>query len=285
MAQHIGYGEEFRLIVFDDTAVGRNIDFAIGESIERIECLVGRDTGCQLYLYFHLGCGEVFHVTCLNLSFLDGFEYRVNNGFGSLGEGNLSNDKGLLVEFLYLRTYFQRTASLSVVVFRNINRAACGEIGIEMKLLAMQITDGCITQFNEIVGQYFRRQTYGNTLGSLCQKQRKLYGQCDGLLVASVVGHLPFGSFRIENRIEGKLRQACLNITRGGSTVAGEDISPVSLGIHQQFFLSDLYQRIANRSIAMWVKLHGVSYDICHLVVATVVHSLHRVKDAALHRL
>ena len=84
------------------------------------------------------------------------------------------------------------------------------------------------------------------------------------------------------------IRKMLLNISEdvsGGSTVAGENISPVSLGIHQQFFLSDLYQRIANRSIAMWVKLHGVSYDICHLVVATVVHSLHRVKDAALHRL
>ena len=34
----------------------------------------------------------------------------------------------------------------------------------------------------------------------------------------------------------------------------------------------------------MRVKLHGVTHDVGHLVVASVVHTLHRVKDTALHR-
>ena len=33
----------------------------------------------------------------------------------------------------------------------------------------------------------------------------------------------------------------------------------------------------------MRVELHGVSHDVRHLVVATVVHTLHRVEDASLH--
>ena len=35
----------------------------------------------------------------------------------------------------------------------------------------------------------------------------------------------------------------------------------------------------------MRVKLHGVSHDIRHLVVSSVIHSLHRVQYASLHGL
>ena len=35
----------------------------------------------------------------------------------------------------------------------------------------------------------------------------------------------------------------------------------------------------------MRVKLHGVSHDVGHLVVASVVHALHGVHDTSLHRL
>ena len=33
------------------------------------------------------------------------------------------------------------------------------------------------------------------------------------------------------------------------------------------------------------MELHGMSYDICHLVVASVVQALHRVQDTSLNRL
>ena len=35
----------------------------------------------------------------------------------------------------------------------------------------------------------------------------------------------------------------------------------------------------------MGVKLHRMTDDVCHLVVATVVHTLHRVQNTSLHRL
>ena len=34
----------------------------------------------------------------------------------------------------------------------------------------------------------------------------------------------------------------------------------------------------------MRVKLHGVSHDVRHLVVASIVEAAHRVQDASLHR-
>ena len=33
----------------------------------------------------------------------------------------------------------------------------------------------------------------------------------------------------------------------------------------------------------MRVELHGMTYDVCHFVVTSVVHTLHRVQNAALH--
>ena len=34
----------------------------------------------------------------------------------------------------------------------------------------------------------------------------------------------------------------------------------------------------------MRVKLHGVSHDVRHLVVSSIVHSFHGVEDTSLHR-
>ena len=34
----------------------------------------------------------------------------------------------------------------------------------------------------------------------------------------------------------------------------------------------------------MGVELHGVTHNIRHLVITTVVHTLHRMEDASLHR-
>ncbi len=83
----------------------------------------------------------------------------------------------------------------------------------------------------------------------------------------------------------GKLRQACFNVPGSSRAVAGVNISPVSLGIDQKFFLSKLYQCITNGSITVGVVLHGVTYDVCHLVVTSVVHAVHSMKYPALHGL
>ena len=66
---------------------------------------------------------------------------------------------------------------------------------------------------------------------------------------------------------------------------AARDVAPVALRVHQQVFLAQLHQGVADGGIAVGVELHGVAHDVGHLVVASVVHALHRVQDAALHRL
>ena len=33
----------------------------------------------------------------------------------------------------------------------------------------------------------------------------------------------------------------------------------------------------------MRVELHGMAHDVCHFIISSVVHPLHRVEDASLH--
>ena len=96
---------------------------------------------------------------------------------------------------------------------------------------------------------------------------------------------MPVSGFRIEHHVERKLRQTSFYVTRCSSTVAREDISPVTLCVDEQVFLSHLHEGIANRGIAMRMKLHGVTHDIGHLIISTIIHALHGVQNASLHRL
>ncbi len=284
MAQHIAHGEEARLVVLDDAAVGRDVDLAVREGIEGVDGLVRRRARCKLYLYLHVACRHVDDTSCFDLPFLDGFGDGVLQGSGGFGVGHLADDERLVVEFVDFGSYAHHAAALSVVVFAHVDGTAGGEVGIEMKLLAFEVVDGSVANLVEVMRQYLAGESYGDAVGTLCQQQRKLHGQGHGLFVASVVAHLPFGGLRVEDCLKCKLREARLDISGSGGTVSREDIAPVALRVDEQIFLSELYERVADRSVAVRMELHGVSHDVGHLVVASVVHAFHRVQDAALHR-
>ena len=46
--------------------------------------------------------------------------------------------------------------------------------------------------------------------------------------------------------------------------------------------MSQLHQCILDTSITVRVELHGMSYDVGHLVETTIVHALHRVHNTPL---
>ena len=187
VAKHIAHRQELRLVVLNHATVRRNVDFTVREGIERIQRLVARHTRSQLHLYLDLRSRQVFHVTGLDLALLDGFQNGVDDGLRRLGERNLADDQRLRVQFLYLGTHLQHTTALSVVVFRHVDAATRREVGIKMELLVVQIGNGSVAQLHEVVRQDLGRQTYGNTLGTLCQQQRELHGQRDRLLVTTIV--------------------------------------------------------------------------------------------------
>ena len=152
MDQHVADGQELRFVLTDYTTVGRDVDLAVCKGVESIEGFVARHAWHQVNLDFYLCRGEVIYTLGLDLAFLDGFGDAFNQSAYGLGVGQFADDEGLLVEFLDFGTHFQHTASLAVVIFRDIDTAARLEIGIEMELLSMQVLDSCIADFTEVMG-------------------------------------------------------------------------------------------------------------------------------------
>ena len=107
----------------------------------------------------------------------------------------------------------------------------------------------------------------------------------DGFILTSVIGLHPFGGFRIENSLEGELGETRFYITRGCRSIAGEDVSPVTLTINEQIFLTELNERIADRGITMRVVLHGLTDDVSNLVILAVIDRLHGMQNTPLYRL
>ena len=70
-----------------------------------------------MHLDLHACSCEVFHLTGLDLTFLDGLHDRVLQGLRGLREGNLADHERLLVDLLDLRTHLYDTAALTVVIF------------------------------------------------------------------------------------------------------------------------------------------------------------------------
>ena len=282
-SEHVAHRKETRFVVVNNTAVGRDAHFAIRESIEGIDGLVGRSSGSEVNGNLYLGRSDVVHATDFYLAFFVGLEDALDERRDGLAKRNLGYDKRLAVALFDLRTHFHRSPTHTVVVARHVDGTACLEVGVQVKLFAVQVLNGGIAYLAEVVRQNLCRQAHGNSLCALRQQQRKLHGQRNRLLVSSVVGELPLRCFGIEKHIEGKFRESRLDVSRCGGAVAGQNVTPVSLAVDEQVLLSELHKRIADGRISVGVKLHRVSHDVGHFVVASVIESLHRVQDAALH--
>lgn len=141
----------------------------------------------------------------------------------------------------------------------------------------MEVCHGGVDHLVEVMGKNFRRQADCDSLDALCEQEGELHGKCDGFLLASVVGGCPFRYLGTEDGLECELGEAGLDISGCGGRVAGEDVSPVSLGVDEEFFLAELHEGVADGGVAVRVVLHGIADDVGHLVVASVVESLHGV--------
>ena len=71
VSQYVADGEELRFVVLDDAAVGRDVDFAVGEGIKGIDGLVAGNTGSQMYLYLDAGSSKVLYLSGLDFTFLN----------------------------------------------------------------------------------------------------------------------------------------------------------------------------------------------------------------------
>ena len=282
-AEQLADGEEVGLLLVDDAAVGRDAHFAIGEGVERVDGLIAGDAGGEMHEYVYFGRRVVVHTAYLYLPFLYGFQDTVDERGRGLAVGKFGYGQRLAVYLDYLGAYFHGASALAIVVSGNVDAAPCLEVGVEAEVLAAQEGDGRIAYFAEVVGQNLGGEAHGYSLHALRQEKGELYGQRDGLFLASVVGKLPLRHLRVENHFEGKLREPRFYVPGRGGAVAGHDVSPVSLRVDEQVLLPELHERVAYRGVAMGMELHGAAHYVGHLVVSAVVQLLHRVEYAALH--
>ncbi len=238
MAQQITYREKMRLLIGNHTAVGRYGYLTVCKSIKGVYSLVRRGARQKMNQYVGMFRRIVINLTYFDFPLFKCLQYRIDYHTGSLAIRDFRHSKRLIVNLLDFGTHFHCPTSLTIIITADIDIAAGGEIGIERKLLAAQISHTGIEYFIEIVGQNLRRQPNRNTFHPLEKQQWKLHRQRHRLFVAPVIRRNPVGYLPVIERVKGKCRQPGLDITAGGGIVTGQDISPVTLGIHQQFFLA-----------------------------------------------
>ena len=229
---------------------------------------------------FHVGRRVVVDLADFDFPLLVGLEDRVDERRRGLAEGY---GERFVVQFFDFRPHLHRSAAQAVVVARHVDGTAGQEVGIKLERFVVEITDGGLAQLAEVVRQYLGGKTHGDALRALRQEEGEFHGQRNRLLVTAIVGELPLGGLGVEEHVEREFGKAGFDVTRRGGTIAGEDVAPVPLTVDKKVFLSELHQRIADGGIAVGVELHGMSHDVGHLVVTSVVEPLHGVQDAPLH--
>ena len=145
------------------------------------------------------------------------------------------------------------------------------KIWIQFEFFSFQISNRSTQQFIKIMRHNFGRKSYSNSFYTLSQKQREFYRQVNRFIISTVIRFAPFCSFRVENHFQSKRCKSCFNISGCRCRISCIDISPVSLGINEQFFLANLHHRIRNRSITMRMIFHGISYNIGNFIISTVL--------------
>ena len=170
MSEHIAHGEELRLVVLDDAAVGRDVDFAIAEGIECIHRFVRRSARSKMYEDFNICRCDVFYLASLDFSLF----YRLGNAFDEAYCGfavwYFADDECFVVEFVNLGSYLQYATSLTVVVFAYVYGTSCREIGVDIEWFTLKVVDSSIAEVVEVMWQYLAAQTHGDALGTLCQE-------------------------------------------------------------------------------------------------------------------
>ena len=124
LAQHIADSQELRHTFVDDAAVRRDGHLTIGEGIECVNLFVAAHSRHQMNQYLHLRSRVILNLTCFNLTLIHRLRDGLDKRFSSLAVRNLTDDEGLIVEFLNLGTNLHDTSTLSVVILRNIDGTA-----------------------------------------------------------------------------------------------------------------------------------------------------------------
>ena len=113
-----------RFLIVDDATIGRNAYFAISESIQGIYRLVRGNTRRQVNQYLYVARCQVFYLLYLDFTFFACLYNRVANTGYRFPVRNFFDSKCLIINLFNFSAYAYRTATFSVIVFRNVDAAA-----------------------------------------------------------------------------------------------------------------------------------------------------------------
>ncbi|MPM79347.1 hypothetical protein SDC9_126380 [bioreactor metagenome] len=117
------------------------------------------------------------------------------------------------------------------------------------------------------------------------QERRDFHRQHHRLLASPVVGVHEFGDVVVEQHLAPHRRKTALDITRRGGGTAGQQVAEVPLFGDEIFLVRQHHQRVADRSVAVRMVVHGVADHVGGFVGASVVDLVERPEDAPLDRL
>ena len=86
-----------RFIVLNHTSDGRNSRLASGKSIEGIDGFIRRRAIGQMHQYLYIGCCIIIYFFYFDIALVIGFQYRIDEGFGSGRKRYFSDNEGTFV--------------------------------------------------------------------------------------------------------------------------------------------------------------------------------------------
>ena len=86
-----------RLIVLNDASDGRNSRLASGKSIEGIDGFIRRRTIRQVHQYLYIGSCIIIYFFYFDIALIIGFQYRIDEGFGSGRKRYFGDNEGTFV--------------------------------------------------------------------------------------------------------------------------------------------------------------------------------------------
>ena len=284
-AQDVRDGGLDGAVVLQHRHVGGEGALAVGGGVELLDRLLRVGAGGEREDDLGVVAGAVVDVLDGDLLGAGGVLDRGDERLGRLAVGKLRHHDLLVAALLaHLELRAHADAPVAVLVAGAVGEAAGGEVGEELRrrLGVPDDLDLGAQQLDEVVGEDVGRHADGDAVGAEHEEERELAGEQDRLLVAAVVARDVGGRLLVEDLVAREVREAALDVARGGGLVAGVDVAEVALALDEVALVGEVHERAVDRGVAVRVVEHRAPDDGGDLDEAAVVHFGERVQDAAL---
>lgn len=232
-AEDFGNAEELRVFVDDDAGAWGKRFFAVRKGVEGVHGNLRIGPWLQVDEDFDTFTRVVVHVLNLDFALVVCLYDAVDKACGRRAVRDFPDGERLVVDLFDFCADADLAAAHAVVVVAHVDDAAGKEVRVKRELLPFEDSDACFAKFAEVVGENARGKAHGDAVDTLCQEQREFDREGDRFFATAIVAWNPFCSFRVKDDIYSERGEATFDVTRGGSVVAREGVTPVTLGIYK----------------------------------------------------